>query len=69
MKRACSLNTNKDELAGWRACEFHPTIKKQIISTLTDSVQKMIFQLFHPRPLREKLKNQPFPSGIQGKKG
>jgi hypothetical protein len=28
MKRACSLNTNKDE---YLTCEFHPTIKKQII--------------------------------------
>lgn len=28
MKRACSLNTNTDEDL---TCEFHPTIKKQII--------------------------------------
>jgi hypothetical protein len=28
----------------------------------------MIFQLFHPVPEGRKLKNQPFPSGIQGKK-
>jgi hypothetical protein len=28
----------------------------------------MIFQLFHPGPKGRKLKNQPFPLGIQGKK-
>jgi len=38
MKRARSLNTNKDELkrsgnpqSEYLTCEFHPTIKKQII--------------------------------------
>jgi hypothetical protein len=29
----------------------------------------MIFQLLHPDPKGGKLKNQPFPLGIQGKKG
>jgi hypothetical protein len=37
--------------------------------TLTDLVQGSIFQLFHPSPEGRKPKNQPFPSGIQGKKG
>jgi hypothetical protein len=43
-------------------------LTNSINSTLTDSNQRKIFQLFHPVPKGIKLKNQPFPLGIQGKK-